>query len=187
MLNVFRVLRFQTVLIAGIALLVAGGRVFPQAGKDEVYVLSTEEHTLEQVEAAYKEMPPVNYVPPVGRWRNLPRTAAILRKNVGELKVVMLGACLRINLRTGPVFAGWQVFRDSHGMLCYRRDTIGHSRQIRLGFCPKTLFRRALRLVIAHYSRLSTHVFQEVVRGALPTPLFTRLLYTSAKDVTEAR
>jgi hypothetical protein len=46
---------------------------------------------MEQVEAAYAQMPPVKYAPPAGRWENLPRTAAILGRGEGGLRVVMLG------------------------------------------------------------------------------------------------
>ena len=71
--------------------LIATGRAFAQADEDEVYVLTKPEHTMEVVEAAYAQMPPVRYAPPADRWRNLPRTASLLEKDGAELRVVMVG------------------------------------------------------------------------------------------------
>jgi len=79
------------VLISVVLSFVAFGGTRGQVKPDEVYVLTTEEHTLAEVEAAYKEMPPVLYSPAADRWKTLPHTSAILRKNAGELKIVMLG------------------------------------------------------------------------------------------------
>lgn len=58
---------------------------------DDVYTIHGPERTLEAVEATYAEMSPVGYEPPKDRWERLPRTAEILRKGDGELRVVMLG------------------------------------------------------------------------------------------------
>ena len=68
------------------------GRPAP-AGEDAegAYVLTQPERTVEQIDKAYAEMPPVKYEPPADRWARLPRTAKILRKAEGELRVVMLG------------------------------------------------------------------------------------------------
>jgi hypothetical protein len=63
------------------------------AGPDEngVYVLRDPEITLEQVEKAYAEMPPVHYHPPRDRWAHLPLTASVLGKGEGSLRIEMLG------------------------------------------------------------------------------------------------
>jgi len=63
----------------------------PPAADDGAFVITKPERTLEQVEKAYAEMPPVRYTPPADRWANLPRAAAILGKGEGEMRVVMLG------------------------------------------------------------------------------------------------
>ncbi len=73
------------------ALVLIAGRAFAQADENEVYVLTKPEHTMEQVEAAYAQMPPLRYAPPADRWRFLPRTAALLAKDGAELRVVMVG------------------------------------------------------------------------------------------------
>jgi hypothetical protein len=70
---------------------IAASRSFGQADENEVYVLIEPEHTMEQVEAAHAQIPPVRYAPPADRWKNLPRTAAPLAKDGAELRVVMLG------------------------------------------------------------------------------------------------
>jgi hypothetical protein len=46
--------------------------------ENDVYVLTAPERSIEQIEAAYAQMPPMKYTPPADRWNNLPRTAAIL-------------------------------------------------------------------------------------------------------------
>jgi hypothetical protein len=61
------------------------------ADADGAYVITRPERTLEQVEEAYAQMPPVRYTPAANRWENLPRTRSILAKGDGELRVVMLG------------------------------------------------------------------------------------------------
>jgi hypothetical protein len=63
------------------------------AGPDEneVYVLRDPEITLEQMEKAYAEMPPVKYNPPMDRWAHLPLTASVLGKGEGSLRIEMLG------------------------------------------------------------------------------------------------
>jgi acetyl esterase/lipase len=63
----------------------------PPPADEGAYVLVKPERTMEQVEKAYAEMPPVRYAPPPDRWDDLPRTAAILGRGEGELRVVMLG------------------------------------------------------------------------------------------------
>lgn len=74
-----------------VLLLVAPALASAQADENEVYVLTRPEHTMEAVEAAYAQIPPVRYAPPADRWQNLPRTAALLAKPGAELRVVMLG------------------------------------------------------------------------------------------------
>jgi len=59
-------------------------------GADEGYILRSNERSLEQVQKAYAEIPPVQYRPPVERWDRLPRTAQLLTDG-GTLRVVMLG------------------------------------------------------------------------------------------------
>ncbi len=71
--------------------LVAAANASGQADENKVYVLTKPEHTMEQVEAAYAQMPPVRYAPPADRWRYLPRTAALLAKDGAELREVMVG------------------------------------------------------------------------------------------------
>ncbi len=61
------------------------------AADEGAFVLVKPERTMEQVDKAYAEMPPVRYAPPPDRWDRLPRTAAILGGGRGELRVVMLG------------------------------------------------------------------------------------------------
>jgi hypothetical protein len=71
--------------------LVAASRASAQADENEVYVLTRPERTMEQVGAAYAQIPPVRYTPPADRWKELPRTAALLAKDGAELRVVMVG------------------------------------------------------------------------------------------------
>ncbi|HEY4154388.1 MAG TPA: hypothetical protein VGM24_03155 [Puia sp.] len=59
--------------------------------KDGVFIISEPEHTPEQIAKAIAEIPKIEYVPSSERWINLPRTAAALAQDGGELKVVMLG------------------------------------------------------------------------------------------------
>ena len=54
-------------------------------------MLRAPEHTRQEVEKAYSEMPPVEYRPPADRWKNLPITASALGKGEGILRIVMLG------------------------------------------------------------------------------------------------
>lgn len=63
------------------------------AGEDEngVYVLTKPERTKEEAEKAYAEVPPVRFDPPADRWAHLPRTAGVLGRGTGDLRVVMLG------------------------------------------------------------------------------------------------
>jgi hypothetical protein len=68
---------------------VSGSEV--QSDENDVYVITTAERSLEQINQIYSTIPPVKYSPPRDRWKNLPRTKEILRKGTGELKIVMLG------------------------------------------------------------------------------------------------
>jgi hypothetical protein len=62
-----------------------------QPDKDGVFIISKPEHTPEQIATAIAEIPKVEYVPSSERWLRLPRTAAALAQDGGELKIVMLG------------------------------------------------------------------------------------------------
>ena len=44
------------------------------AAANDVYVIRGNERSLEQIQKAYAEMPPVQYVPPADRWERLPKT-----------------------------------------------------------------------------------------------------------------
>lgn len=59
-------------------------------GGDDGYIFGGNERTLEQIQKAYAEMPPVRYGPPAGRWEKLPQTKLRLTAG-GTLRVVMLG------------------------------------------------------------------------------------------------
>src|SRR5436305_3683869 len=68
-----------------------GGLLSAQPDQEGAYVLTRPERTLGQIDQTYAGMPPVRYTPPAGRWQHLPRTAAVLHKGEGELRVVLLG------------------------------------------------------------------------------------------------
>src|SRR5690349_12481912 len=70
-------LPFLTALFVGLVALPAGRA---RAGADlaGVYVLTEPERTMEQVDRAYAEIPPVRYEPPADRWQHLPHVASIL-------------------------------------------------------------------------------------------------------------
>jgi alpha-L-fucosidase len=57
---------------------------------NDAYMIRGNERTLEEVQKAYAEMPPVQYTPPLDRWERLPKTRERLL-NGGLLHVVMLG------------------------------------------------------------------------------------------------
>ena len=57
---------------------------------DEGVIIRNNERTLEQIQKAYAEIPPVQYSPPVERWEKLPKTRKLLTEG-GTLRVVMLG------------------------------------------------------------------------------------------------
>jgi hypothetical protein len=81
--------RFTTCVVA---LTLSAATARAQADADGVYTITKPERTAEQVEAAYRAIPPVTYTPPADRWARLPRTASILKaKPPGTLRVVMLG------------------------------------------------------------------------------------------------
>lgn len=83
-------LPFLTALFVGLVALPPGlARAAPDA--DGVYVLTQPERTMEQVDRAYAEIPPVRYEPPADRWQHLPHVASALAKDGGGLRVVMLG------------------------------------------------------------------------------------------------
>jgi hypothetical protein len=63
-----------------------------QEDENGVYVITkSSSYTKEQVAKATAEISPLKVTPPVDRWARLPRTAGILAKGQGELRVVMLG------------------------------------------------------------------------------------------------
>ena len=82
-------LLFTTLLVAFVAC--PAGRASANPDADGVYVLTQPERSMEQVDKAYAEIPPVRYEPPADRWQRLPHSASILAKDAGELRVVMLG------------------------------------------------------------------------------------------------
>jgi lysophospholipase L1-like esterase len=89
-----RLVRIPTRLFATLLIIIiatASGRASANPDADGVYVLTQPERTMEQVDKAYAEIPPVRYEPPADRWKNLPHAASILAKDSGELRVVMLG------------------------------------------------------------------------------------------------
>ncbi len=57
---------------------------------DDGHILRKNPRTLEQIEAAYAQIPPVCYGPPANRWERLRRTTQRLADG-GTLRVVMLG------------------------------------------------------------------------------------------------
>ncbi len=88
---------------------------FAQPDENQVYVIDGPEHSAEEMSAAAKEIPKVNYVPPPDRWQYLPRTAAALAKPGGELRIVMLGDSIvndtarsRWGVELQDRYPGWQ-------------------------------------------------------------------------------
>jgi hypothetical protein len=73
----------------GVGLLVIGC-VAAQLPADDGIIIRKNERTLEQIERIYSEMPPVQYTPAAGRWKNLPQTRRRLTEG-GSLRMVMLG------------------------------------------------------------------------------------------------
>jgi hypothetical protein len=62
----------------------------PVFAADEGSILRGSERSLEQIQRAYAEIPPVPYRPPAERWDKLPKTGKLLTEG-GVLHVVMLG------------------------------------------------------------------------------------------------
>jgi hypothetical protein len=71
--------------------LILSGPLWAGPDENDVYVLRDPEITLEQMEKAYAEMPPVKYDPPADRWAHLPLTASVLGKGEGSPRIEMLG------------------------------------------------------------------------------------------------
>ena len=93
-MNRVRLVRLPVSLLAGLLVAVvasAVGRALAAPDVDGVYILTDPERTMEQVDKAYSEIPPVRYEPPADRWQRLPHTGSILAKDAGELRGVMLG------------------------------------------------------------------------------------------------
>ncbi|UCG59492.1 MAG: hypothetical protein JSU70_08255, partial [Phycisphaerales bacterium] len=61
-----------------------------QLAADDGIIIRKNQRTLGQIERIYAEIPPVQYVPPGDRWKNLGRAKDRLIR-VGTLRVVMLG------------------------------------------------------------------------------------------------
>ena len=78
-------------IVALLALLFASTADEAQCDENDVYVITNQERSIEQVKQVYSEIPPVKYSPPTDRWKNMPRTAKILREGKGEFNIVMLG------------------------------------------------------------------------------------------------
>ncbi|MHC4072168.1 MAG: BNR-4 repeat-containing protein [Planctomycetota bacterium] len=57
---------------------------------DDGIIIRKNQLTLDQIERIYSEMPRLEYSPPIGRWKNLPKTKQRLIEG-GTLRVVMLG------------------------------------------------------------------------------------------------
>lgn len=68
-----------------------GSVVAAQPDKDKAFVLTKTPRTLEKIEAIHAGMPAVKFAAPADRWQHLPRTAGILKREKGVLRVVMLG------------------------------------------------------------------------------------------------
>jgi len=64
--------------------------IVPVRAADEGSILRGNERSLEQIQKAYAEIPPVQYSPPGERWDKLPKTGKALTEG-GTLHVVMLG------------------------------------------------------------------------------------------------
>jgi hypothetical protein len=64
--------------------------VVPVLAADEGIIIRNNERTLEQIQKAYAQIPPVQYRPPIERWEKLPKTGKLLTEG-GTLHVVMLG------------------------------------------------------------------------------------------------
>lgn len=64
--------------------------VSAQAAGDDGTIIRKNQRTLDQIERVYSEIPPVRYIPPASRWKNLPRTKQRLAEG-GTFRVVMLG------------------------------------------------------------------------------------------------
>jgi len=77
--------------LAGIAWFLLSCPLLARQDENDAYVLKNPEHSMEEIEKAYAEMPPVTYHPPADRWQHLPITAAVLGKGNGSLRIVMLG------------------------------------------------------------------------------------------------
>lgn len=86
-----RRLAITTTLASGLGVLLGPACLRAQEDENGVSVLTRPYYTRDQVEKAAAEIPPVRFEAPKGRWVNLPRTAEILGRGRGELRIVMLG------------------------------------------------------------------------------------------------
>ena len=83
---------------AALAWLILASPALARPDENDVYVLRDPEHTLQAVEKAYSEMPPVTYQPPADRWKNLPVTASVLAKETRD----------RYMRRVDALHPGWE-------------------------------------------------------------------------------
>src|SRR4051794_25252617 len=93
------------VALALLFLFRCGGLLCAQPDQEGAYVLTRPERTLGQIDQTYAGIPPVRYTPPAGRWKHLPRTASVLNKGDGELRVVLLGD----SIVNGTSRSGWDL------------------------------------------------------------------------------
>ena len=77
----------RNVMLVGILAAGLCGRADTGPDENEVIVITQPERPVHEIAEIYAEMPPLEYRPPDDRWVNLPRTAAILRKGAGELRI----------------------------------------------------------------------------------------------------
>lgn len=80
---------------------------------NDVYVIRGNERSLEQIQKAYAEIPPVQYTPPSDRWERLPKTKELLL-NGGALRVVMLGD----SIVNDTSRSGWELLVERRHPTC---------------------------------------------------------------------
>lgn len=76
--------------------------------EDGGFFLRGNDRTLKQIEKIYAGMPPLNYTPPPGRWKRLPRAAQCLQ-NGPALRVVMLGDSIITDISR----SGWDLLTQA--------------------------------------------------------------------------
>lgn len=101
---------FVTVLLSGLA---AQAQWASNIVHIDTAMVIRGNRSLEEVEKAYAEMSPVNYTPPPGRWKQLPRTARCLQ-NGPVLRVVMLGD----SIITDTSHSAWDLLTQRRNPAC---------------------------------------------------------------------